>query len=116
MVGPGIAGTLGNEWHHAHSWPKTELQRWYLTSPDPERSSPSKWEMPGPRSGALILGRPGNGEASLIYDPSNPYGTYGGNNLFVQPCGPQDQVLPQVQFSRLQFAEILIVIGTSSKH
>ena len=29
MVGPGIKGSLGNEWHHVHGWPTTSTQRWY---------------------------------------------------------------------------------------
>jgi hypothetical protein len=61
----------------------------YLTEADPERKPSSKWELPGPRHGGLVLGRPGTGEASLVYDPADPFGTYGGNNLFVTPCGPQ---------------------------
>ena len=77
MVGPGIKGTLGNTWHHTNTWPKTEMQRWYLSD---VRDS-------------LTLGHPGRGERSFIYDPSDPAGMSGGNNLFLPTCGPQDQIL-----------------------
>lgn len=30
-----------------------------------------------------------------MYDPADPHSTYGGDNLFITPCGPQDQTLPE---------------------
>jgi predicted acyl esterase len=78
MVGPGIKGSFGNTWHNSErSWPAVEPQHWFL--------------VPG---GSLRLGVPGNALAppdSLVFDPADPVGTSGGNNLFIQPCGPQDQ-------------------------
>ncbi len=76
VVGPGIEGKFGNAWHHTSSWPRTEKQRWFLA-----------------KDGRLQLGVPGDplAKRSLIFDPADPVGTRGGNNLFILPCGPQDQ-------------------------
>ena len=77
LVGPGIQGSFGNQWHHTTSWPATQKQRWYLAD-----------------HGKLQLGVPGHPltkPRTILFDPADPVGTSGGNNLFILPCGPQDQ-------------------------
>jgi hypothetical protein len=41
---------------------------------------------------AAFLAGDGLTESALIYNPDDPHATYGGDNLFISPCGPQDQV------------------------
>ena len=78
--GPGIVGSIGNHWHTAQVWPTNIVtRRWYL------------------EAGGRLATLPGDGltESALLYDPANPHATYGGDNLFVSPCGPQDQTLTE---------------------
>ena len=78
--GPGIVGSIGNHWHKADGWPTNVIDRtWYL------------------EQGGRLSELPGDGltERALVYDPADPHGTYGGDNLFISPCGPQDQTLAE---------------------
>eukprot|EP01043_Picozoa_sp_COSAG02_P016426 COSAG02_NODE_722_length_18047_cov_5.952803_3_plen_171_part_00 len=80
MNGPGIVGSIGNHWHKADGWPTDVADRtWYLDQ------------------GGRLADLPGDGltESALVYDPADPHGTYGGDNLFISPCGPQDQTLAE---------------------
>jgi len=65
----------GNYWSSMADFPPVNPVNYYLNA-----------------DGTLTTTQPTKtGALSYIYDPKSPCPTYGGNNLLVQPCGPQDQ-------------------------
>jgi putative CocE/NonD family hydrolase len=65
----------GNYWTSVPTWPKVTSTNYYLAA-----------------NGLLTTTAPtttGNGK--YTYNPKDPVPSYGGNNLLVNPCGPQDQ-------------------------
>jgi hypothetical protein len=65
---------VGNYWSSFPEWPVTTMTNYYLTA-----------------QGGLSTTIPAAGSKSFLYNPKNPVPTTGGNNLLVQPCGPEDQ-------------------------
>lgn len=78
MLGPGERDTDGLYWVAAEAFPDYISTEYYLTKNNGlvTKSSNSSRD---------------SGEYSYIYDPTDPVETYGGNNLIIQPCGPQSQ-------------------------
>jgi hypothetical protein len=65
----------GNYWTSLSAFPPATNTNYYLNL-----------------DGTLTTTKPTTlGSLFYRYDPRNPCPTYGGNNLLVQPCGPQDQ-------------------------
>eukprot|EP01084_Bolivina_argentea_P293836 505456_1 len=76
MLGPGGHGENGNFWVQAESMPPIMNHKvYYLDAND-----------------MLSDSLPKAGSVSYTYNPLNPVNTYGGNNLLLQPCGPQPQI------------------------
>ncbi|ETO25964.1 peptidase S15 [Reticulomyxa filosa] len=76
VLGPGIIET-GLFWVKAESFPPFTNTNWYFA--------------PG---GKLSPSQPTSTTSTVTtykYDPFNPVPTWGGNNLIIQPCGPQNQ-------------------------
>jgi len=65
----------GNYWTSVPAWPTATNTKYYL-------SANSVLSTTAPTTA---------GSAKYTYDPRDPSPTYGGNNLLVKPCGPQDQ-------------------------
>jgi len=65
----------GNYWSSIPAWPTPQNTDYYLNG-----------------DGTLTTTLPTkNGSATYSYNPRDPCPSYGGNNLLVNPCGPQDQ-------------------------
>jgi len=65
----------GNYWTSLPNWPKATSTDYYLAS-----------------NGVLTTTAPTTQNTlAYKYDPRSPVPSYGGNNLLVSPCGPQDQ-------------------------
>jgi hypothetical protein len=84
VLGPGLPGSLGNLWASAPAWPATNATRLFLRAggelqlvPAPSQEDPSTW----------------------THDPASPIPTFGGNNLIISPCGPQDQSTVEADFA-----------------
>lgn len=79
MLGPGDSESIGNFWLQSESFPPfTQLPLYLYTD------SSNKHKL-------LLYTPTSNGKSSFDYNPFNPMGTYGGNNLMISPCGPQNQ-------------------------
>jgi hypothetical protein len=78
VLGPGEKGK-GTFWVKALGFPEPTPTKYYFTIEQ-----------------GLMMNKPTTTEPSSLtytYDPTNPLRTLGGNNLEIQPCGPQDQSL-----------------------
>ena len=81
--GSGLAGSRGNFWSEGSSLPRAATLTLYTAGP----ATPD-----GSAAGRLVEELPAAvHNASFAFDPSKPMPTWGGNNLIVSPCGPQDQ-------------------------
>ena len=69
----------------------------------------------------LSLDKPGSSDndnsLTYEYDPFDPVHTWGGNNLIIQPCGPQDQVYVEdnradvLQFDSSNLTDYIALVG-----
>jgi len=81
MLGPGTPLSLGNFWVGLPALPATTPMRFYLS----------------PNQTLTSYGLPELYNVTYRSDPSDPVPTLGGNNLMIEPCGPQDQGLLEVE-------------------
>jgi len=72
---PRNSNWTGNYWSSIAAWPKTTPSNYYLAANGLLSSTPPSQA----------------GSGKYAYNPKNPVTSYGGNNLLVDPCGPQDQ-------------------------
>lgn len=81
VMGNGVAGSPGNYWTTAATFPRVNATRFFLTPGS------------GRLAGGLSLQPSSNANAnvSYVYDPTDPAPTIGGANLVLPQCGPWDQ-------------------------
>jgi putative CocE/NonD family hydrolase len=79
---------LGNYWASLPAWPQQTLTNYYLNADSKALTTTA------PTTSASL---------TYTYDPKDPVTTYGGNNLLVTPCGPQDQSKIEARSDVLSF-------------
>ena len=80
MLGPGLKDSIGNYWIETDGFPEYTELVYYLDGTN------------GNDNGTLESESiKTDGSNTYTYDPKDPVRTNGGNNLIIQPCGPESQ-------------------------
>jgi uncharacterized protein len=97
VMGPGTPGSTGNYWTETDTWPASKTASFFL----------------GPNRTLTATAASAADSSTYTYDPSDPAKSYGGNNLILHPCGPQDQHALEARSDVLSFTSDVFTNDTA---